>query len=83
MPLVGEQIISAILGLVEAFDGIAWWMKYLPFGAGQAMLQVEGFDAGAPEGFYFATPLQGGITFAVFTAALLAITTVLFARRDA
>jgi ABC-2 type transport system permease protein len=39
-PLVGEQIISAILGLVSAFDGIAWWMKYLPFGVFAAALLV-------------------------------------------
>jgi ABC-2 type transport system permease protein len=82
-PLLGEQILSAILGLVDAFDDIAWWMKYLPFGAGQAMLQVPAFFDGAPDGFYVASPLQGGLTFAAFTAALLVITGVLFQRRDA
>jgi len=82
-PLIGEVILSTILGLVSAFDGIAWWMKFLPFGAGQAMIQIPTFFGGAPPGFYVATPLQGGITFAVFTAALLVLTGVLFHRRDA
>jgi ABC-2 type transport system permease protein len=82
-PLIGEQILSAILGLVDAFDAIAWWMKYLPFGAGQAMLQIPSFFEGTPDGFYAASPLQGGITFAVFTTLLLIITGVLFHRRDA
>ena len=82
-PLIGEGILSAILGLIDAFDGIAWWMKYLPFGAGQAMIQVPSFFEGAPTGFYAATPLQGGITFGVFRAALLVLTGVLFHRRDA
>lgn len=82
-PLVGETILSAVLGLIDAFDGIAWWMKYLPFGAGQAMIQVPSFFSGAPPGFYVATPLQGGVTFGVFTAGLLIVTAVLFQRKDA
>ncbi len=83
-PLIGESIIRLILIIPEAFDSIQDAAGYLPFDAGaqmftfldlDQMLEIFGFQAQGPVG--------GGITFGVFTAALLALAAVLFVRRDA
>jgi ABC-2 type transport system permease protein len=79
IPLVIESILAAILFLVPALDDIQWLTKYLPFSAGQQMVATDK-PLGGPEVF---DPLPGGITFAVFTAALLALCTASFVRRDA
>jgi ABC-2 type transport system permease protein len=82
-PLVVETLLRAIL-LIPGLSGIAWIGKYLPFGAGDALIQTEIADVGdAPEAFQTLAPLAGGLTFAAFTAALLALTWMLFHRRDA
>jgi len=84
VPLVGELIIRLILILPSAFDDIQDAAGYLPFDAGAQMftmldlnqaLDIFGYD---PQG-----PVGGGVTFAVFTALMLALAGALFARRDA
>jgi len=83
IPLVVEGILFAVLNFVPALADISWLTKYLPFGAGQAMLTTfSPGELGGPE-FEAATPLEGGIIFAIFTAVLLGVTWVLFERKDA
>lgn len=82
-PLVVENILRAVL-LLPGLSGIAWIGKYLPFGAGDALVRTALQDAGnAPESFQSLTPLAGGLTFGIFALALLALTWTLFERRDA
>lgn len=82
-PLVIESILFAVLNFVPALDDISWLSKYLPFSAGQSMLAtLTPGELGGPV-FQTLSPLGGGITFALFTAALLVLTWVLFERRDA
>jgi len=71
------------LNFVPALADISWLTKYLPFGAGQAMLATfSPGELGGPA-FEAATPLEGGLVFATFTVILLGITWVLFERKDA
>lgn len=83
-PLIGEGIIRLVLILPDAFNDIEDAAGYLPFDAGAQMfvfldveeaLQIFGFD---PQG-----AVGGGVTFGVFTTALLVLAAVLFVRRDA
>jgi ABC-2 type transport system permease protein len=82
IPLIVENVIAAVLFLVDALDPIAWLTKYLPFGAGQQMVSTGSIlDTGpAPQS---ASPLVGGITFSVFTLLVLIAAAVTFDRRDA
>jgi len=83
-PLVGELIIRLVLIIPEAFNGIQDAAGFLPFDAGAQMFTFLDLDQ-ALEIFGFTPqgPLGGGITFAVFTALLLALAGTLFVRRDA
>jgi len=83
IPLVVEGILFAVLNFVPALDGISWWSKYVPFSAGQAMLATfDPAELGGPD-FDLLAPLEGGLVFGGFTLILLAITWVLFERKDA
>jgi len=84
LPLLAEPIVLGLLS-IPALDRFAGAGRFLPFHAGQ---QLTAFDTavqrGVPAGFQTdLSPLAGGLTFALVTAALLAVALVLFRRRDA
>ncbi len=84
VPLVAELIIRLILTVPDAFDDIQGAAGYLPFDAGAQMYTT--LDLGeAVDIFGYDPPsaVAGGVTFAVFTALLLALAGALFSRRDA
>ncbi len=83
-PLIGETILQVILVLPGAFDDIQNAAGYLPFDAGAKMFSFLSVDQ-ALEAFGYEPPgpVAGGVTFAVFTAVLLAVAGALFVRRDA
>lgn len=83
-PLIGESIIRLVLIIPDAFNGIQDAAGYLPFDAGAQMYTFLDLDQALDVfGFHPQGALGGGITFAVFTAGLLAIAAALFVRRDA
>ncbi|MBA2508488.1 MAG: hypothetical protein H0V32_07285 [Nocardioidaceae bacterium] len=83
-PLVGEAIIRLVLIIPDAFDDIQGVAAYLPFDAGAQMFSFLDLDQVLEVfGFRPLAAVEGGITFGVFTAVLLAIAGVLFVRRDA
>ena len=83
LPVVVEGIIRLVLTLPSAFDDIEGVARYLPFDAGGQMLVLFPLDANLPIGPPPLDPLPGGLTFAVFTAAVIALGTALFVQRDA
>ena len=83
LPLVVEGILRLVLTLPAAFDDIEGVVRYFPFDAGGRMLVLFPVDATLPVGPPPLGPLAGGLTFAVFTAAVLALGAALFVRRDA
>jgi len=83
-PLVGEAIIRLVLIIPDAFDDIQGAAAYLPFDAGAQMFSFLDLDQVLEVfGFRPLAAVEGGITFGVFTAVLLAVAGVLFVRRDA
>ena len=83
LPFVVEGVIRLVLTLPSAFDDIEGVVRYLPFDAGEQMLVLFPLDAGLPLGPPPLDPLPGGLTFAVFTAAVIGLGTALFIQRDA
>jgi ABC-2 type transport system permease protein len=83
LPLVIETVLRLVITLPPAFNSIEGVVRYFPFGAGERMLVLFPVDANPPIGPPPLSALPGGITFAIFTALLLAVGTVLFFRRDA
>jgi len=82
IPLVIEPLLSA-LGLLAIFDSVSGALRYLPFAAGARLMSFG--DSGA-DGAGADDPLSrtaGGLTFAVWTAVVLAVGWYLFRRRDA
>lgn len=76
-PLVVEPVLSTLAGL----DVLSWMQRvvpYLPFGAGMRLLTAGLYGGADALGRW-----QGGAVFAGFVAVLLAISWVLFERRDA
>jgi hypothetical protein len=84
VPLVLESVIRAVLVVPPAFDEFQGLARYLPFDAGgQMFVQLAFADALDIFGYEPLDAVGGGITFAVFTAALLAAACALFVVRDA
>lgn len=83
IPLVVESVLFGLLNFVPALEDVSWLSKYLPFGAGNALVTtIDPAEFGAPE-FDLPTPLQGGLTFAIFGLVLFVLCWLLFRRRDA
>ena len=83
-PLVLESIIRAVLVVPPAFDDFQDAAAYLPFDAGSQMyVQLSLGDALDIFGYEPLGPAGGGLVFAAFTVALLAVACALFVRRDA
>jgi ABC-type transport system involved in multi-copper enzyme maturation permease subunit len=82
-PLVVEQLIFR-LSYVSALDWLVPVAKYLPFLAGQQLVQLSGEAAGtdATEFNLFDRWVSGGV-FATFVAITLVVAWTLFKRRDA
>ena len=84
VPLIVEPILRGLLSLsvLEPISGVG---RYLPFGAGgQLFAYSTRVDPDIPAAFRNdLSPLAGGLTFALVTAALLAVAYALFQRRDA
>ena len=83
LPLVVEGIIRLVITLPSAFDDIEGVVRYLPFEAGSQMLVLFPLNANLPLGPPPLDPLPGGLTFATFTAVVIAVGAALFVRRDA
>jgi ABC-2 type transport system permease protein len=85
VPLVVETILFGVLVFVSALEPIRGLAAYLPFSAGRRLVSTAtmGTDEGLPAGFHELSPLDGGITFAIFAAILFTICAVLFQKRDA
>lgn len=83
IPLVVEGVLFGLLNFVPALEDLSWLSKYLPFGAGTALVTtIDPTELGGPD-FDVPTPLQGGLTFAVFGLVLFLLCWLLFRRRDA
>lgn len=84
LPLIVEPLLRAVLS-IGALDAIAGIGRYLPFGAGgQLFAYSTAVNPDIPAAFRNdLSPLAGGLTFALVTAALLAVAYLLFRRRDA
>ena len=83
VPLIVESILFGLLVFVEALEPIRGAASYLPFGAGASLVSTRTATEGLPEDFTVLSPLEGGLTFAIFVAVLLGICAVLFQKRDA
>lgn len=83
LPLVVENVLRLVITLPSAFDDIEGVVRYFPFDAGSQMLVLFPLDANLPVGPPPLDPLPGGLTFGLFTVALLALASAMFVTRDA
>lgn len=83
LPLVAENVIRGLLGL-HVFHGIRGLAKLMPFSSGAQVFRYGPVDTSGGGGFAEVPgPWAGFFIFAVFLAIVLAISWVLFERRDA
>lgn len=79
--LLGPLVVEPVLAMLSGLDALSWMQQvvpYLPFTAGMRLL-----TAGLYGGVDALGRWEGGAVFAGFVAVLLAISWVLFERRDA
>lgn len=83
LPLVAENVIRGLLGL-HVFHGIRGLAKLMPFSSGAQVFSYGPADSGGGGGFAeLPGPWAGFFVFAGFLTIVLAISWVLFERRDA
>jgi len=83
LPLVAENIVRGLLSL-HVFHGIRGLAKLMPFSSGAQVFSYGPPDSGGGAGFLeLPGPWAGFFIFAGFLAIILAISWVLFERRDA
>lgn len=79
--LLGPLVVEPVLSMLSGLDALSWMQQvvpYVPFTAGMRLLTAGLYDGADALGRW-----EGGAVFAGFVAVLLAISWVLFERRDA
>jgi ABC-2 type transport system permease protein len=84
VPLVVEPLLGA-LTMIPALESLREYVNYLPFTSGNAMSQTVSTEAVAPGASFGDQPSRAvsSLTFTAWVAALFALATALFHKRDA
>jgi ABC-2 type transport system permease protein len=84
VPLVVEPLLGA-LTMIPALESLREYVNYLPFTSGNAMSQTVSTEAVAPGASFGDQPSRAvsSLTFTAWVAALFALATTLFHKRDA